>query len=68
MAKTFTEKVKKALGEIEYDKRHKEVHAYIQLNALKQVKPSNKEQYAMVKCGLCYKIIELRIPPVRVSK
>ena len=68
MSEQLKSKVRKALEEIKYDDWHESVHRQTMFKAQKQLEPSDKEQAVFIKCAVCDKNFELRVPPTITAK
>lgn len=63
MSKQLKSEVRKALEEIKYDDWHDNVHREAMFKAQKELKLSEKEQSVFIRCGVCDKTLEFRVPP-----
>ena len=68
MSEQLKSQVRKALEEIKFDDWHESVHREAMFKAQKELGPSNKERSVFVRCGVCDKTLEFRVPPTILAK
>ena len=61
MSKSFKDKVRKAMDEIAYDKRHEKIHEEIRKKVSK-TPMRHTIQKVYVKCGMCHQTLDFTIP------